>query len=45
VDAADVAGAVFQAAARGDLRSPLLWLALAVALLELGLASAWRRPA
>ncbi len=45
VDAADAAGAVFQAAARGDLRSPLLWLALAVALAELGLASAWRRPA
>jgi hypothetical protein len=36
--------AVFHAAARGDLRSSLLWLALVVALAELVLASAWRRP-
>jgi hypothetical protein len=34
---------VFQAAARGDLRSPLLWFALLVGLAEVGLASAWRR--
>ncbi|HET8622419.1 MAG TPA: BatA and WFA domain-containing protein [Gemmatimonadales bacterium] len=45
VDAADAADTVFQAAARGDLRSPLLWFALIVALTELGLASAWRRSA
>ena len=44
VDADEAADAVFQAAARGDLRGPLLWLALVVALAELGLASAWRRP-
>ncbi len=43
MDADDAEDAVFQAAARGDLRGPLLWLALAVGLAELGLASAWRR--
>jgi hypothetical protein len=45
VDADAAADAVFQAAARGDLRTPLLWLALAVGLAELGLASVWRRAA
>ena len=45
VDAADAADTVFQAAARGDLRSPLLWLALLLGLAELGLASVWRRAA
>ena len=44
LDADEAADAVFHAAARGDLRGPLLWLALVVALAELGLASAWRRP-
>jgi hypothetical protein len=43
VDADEAADAVFQAAARGDLRGPLLWLALVVALAELGLATVWRR--
>ncbi len=44
VDADAAPGAVFRSAARGDLRGPLLWLGLGVALAELGLASAWRRP-
>jgi hypothetical protein len=39
-DAGDVA---FSSAARGDLRGPLLWMALALGLMEVGLASAWRR--
>ena len=33
----------FSSASRGDLRGPLLWMALAVGLVEVGLASAWRR--
>lgn len=39
-DAADVA---FSSASRGDLRGPLLWLALLAGIVEVGLASAWRR--
>lgn len=40
----DEAGAAaFSAAARGDLRGPLLWLALLLGLTEVGLASAMRR--
>ena len=40
----DAAGAeVFAAAARGDLRGPLLWAGLLIGLTEMGLASAWRR--
>jgi hypothetical protein len=35
--------AAFGSAARGDLRGPLLWAALALALLEVLLASLWRR--
>jgi hypothetical protein len=38
----DVSDEAFQAAGRGDLRAPLLWLALLVGLTEAGLA-AWRR--
>jgi hypothetical protein len=34
---------VFAAAARGDLRGPLLWAGLLIGLSEMGLASAWRR--
>jgi hypothetical protein len=34
---------VFAAAARGDLRGPLLWAGLLIGLTEMGLASAWRR--
>ncbi len=37
------APAVFSSAARGDLRGPLLWLALLLALTETALASAMRR--
>jgi hypothetical protein len=33
----------FSSASRGDLRGPLLWMALAVGLMEMGLASGWRR--
>jgi hypothetical protein len=40
----DEAGdAAFSAGARGDLRGPLLWSALLLGIIELGLASAWRR--
>jgi hypothetical protein len=39
----DAAGAAFSSASRGDLRSPLLWLALIAGLAEVGLASGWRR--
>jgi hypothetical protein len=35
--------AAFSLASRGDLRGPLLWLALMVGIMEAGLASAWRR--
>jgi aerotolerance regulator-like protein len=38
--AGDVA---FSSAARGDLRGPLLWMALALGMVEMGLASGWRR--
>ena len=33
----------FSSGSRGDLRGPLLWMALAVGMIEVGLASAWRR--
>lgn len=39
----EVASAAFSAGARGDLRGPLLWLALVLGLAEVGLASAWGR--
>jgi hypothetical protein len=39
-EASDVA---FSSSSRGDLRGPLLWTALAVGMIEVGLASAWRR--
>jgi hypothetical protein len=39
----DAADASFSSASRGDLRSPLLWLALVAGLAEVGLASGWRR--
>jgi hypothetical protein len=41
----DAAGDAFSSASRGDLRGPLLWLALFAGLAEVGLASAWRRRA
>lgn len=39
----DAADEAFSSASRGDLRGPLLWLALIAAMAEVGLASAWRR--
>jgi hypothetical protein len=39
----DVGDAAFRSAARGDLRGPLLWAALLLALGEMALASVWRR--
>jgi hypothetical protein len=33
----------FSSSTRGDLKGPLLWMALALGLMEVGLASAWRR--
>ncbi len=39
------APAAFSASARGDLRGPLLWLALVLGLAEVGLASVWGRRA
>ena len=41
----DVADDAFSSASRGDLRGPLLWLALITGLAEVGFASAWRRRA
>jgi hypothetical protein len=41
----DAAGLAFGAAARGDLRGPLLWAALLLGLAEVVLASLWRRQA
>ena len=38
-----VGNAVFAAAARGDLRGPILWAGLLIGLAEMGLASGWRR--
>lgn len=35
--------AAFSSASQGDLRGPLLWMALLVGILEVGLASGWRR--
>jgi len=39
----DAANGAFSSASLGDLRGPLLWLALITGLAEVGLASAWRR--
>jgi hypothetical protein len=40
------AGSVaFSSASRGDLRGPLLWMALALGMIEAALASSWRRRA
>jgi hypothetical protein len=39
----DAADAAFSSASRGDLRGPLLWLALIAGMAEVGLASGWRR--
>ncbi len=39
----DVGDDAFSSASRGDLRGPLLWLALIAGLVEVGLASSWKR--
>jgi hypothetical protein len=39
----DVGDQAFSSASRGDIRGPLLWLALVAGLAEVGLASSWRR--
>ncbi|MGH7510733.1 MAG: vWA domain-containing protein [Gemmatimonadales bacterium] len=39
----EVGDAAFALGSRGDLRGPLLWVALLVGMVEVGLASAWRR--
>jgi hypothetical protein len=43
VDLPEVAEFAFSSASRGDLRGALLWSALVIGLLELGMASGWRR--
>jgi hypothetical protein len=43
VSLADAGDVAFSSAARGDLRGPLLWAALLLALAEMALASLWRR--
>jgi aerotolerance regulator-like protein len=40
---ADVGEVAFSFGSRGDLRGPLLWMALLVGIIEVGLASGWRR--
>jgi hypothetical protein len=45
VPLAEAGDAAFSSASRGDLRGPLLWTALLVGLMEMGLASGWRRRA
>jgi hypothetical protein len=39
----DAGGAAFSSASRGDLRGPLLWMALLVGITEVGFASGWRK--
>jgi hypothetical protein len=41
----DVVGQAFSSASRGDVRGPLLWLALFAGLAEVVFASGWRRRA
>jgi hypothetical protein len=43
VPLADASDAAFSSSSRGDLRGPLLWMALALGMVEVGLASGWRR--
>jgi hypothetical protein len=43
VPLSEAGDAAFSSASRGDLRGPLLWLAVLVGMMEVGLASAWRR--
>jgi hypothetical protein len=39
----DAGPVAFSSASQGDLRGPLLWVTLALGIMEVGLASAWRR--
>jgi hypothetical protein len=39
----EVSDTAFSLGSRGDLRGPLLWMALLIGMLEAGLASAWSR--
>jgi hypothetical protein len=39
----DAGDAAFSSASRGDLRGPLLWMALLVGITEVGFASGWRK--
>jgi Aerotolerance regulator N-terminal len=43
VDLPEAGEVAFSSASRGDLRGPLLWMALLIGGLEVGFASAWRR--
>jgi hypothetical protein len=43
VDLPEAGNYAFSLASRGDFRGPLLWSALVLGLLELGMASGWRR--
>jgi hypothetical protein len=43
VSLAGAGEAAFSSASRGDLRGPLLWMALLIGIMEVGLASGWRR--
>jgi hypothetical protein len=43
VPLAEASEVAFSSSSRGDLRGPLLWTALVVGMMEVGLASAWRR--
>jgi hypothetical protein len=43
VQLSDAGRTAFSSAARGDLRGPLLWLALLVGMLEVGFASGWKK--
>jgi hypothetical protein len=45
VSLAEAGNAAFSSASSGDLRGPLLWMALLVGLMEAGLASGWGRRA
>ena len=43
VPLAEAGEAAFSSASRGDLRGPLLWMALLVGIIEVGVATGWRR--
>jgi hypothetical protein len=43
VSLADASEVAFSSGSRGDLRGPLLWMALLVGMMEVALASGWRR--